>query len=137
MTARGLIALLSTSMVLVVLAACGSAGGQGRAAEPAGATPGAAGGSPGDGMGPVDRGPVPSMLTLVIKPGADPQAVARRVVGAPATAQPTGASGQAAGRTYLVAVPAGQETAALARAQTDPDVVSASFNLKVPRPAGA
>jgi len=114
--------------VLFVLAACGSAEQPGRATHQSQLTAG-----PDARAGPADQGPQPSVLTVVLRPGADPQAVGRRIVGASTVVSQAGSGSS---QTYLVTVPAGHEDEALRRAQGDPDVQSASFNLKGP-PKGA
>ena len=120
--------LIETSLVLFVLVACGPAEQPGQATNQPARNAGAD-----TRAGPADQGPEPTVLTVVLRPGADPQAVGRRIVGAPAVVRQAGSGSSP---TYLVTVPAGHEDEALRRAQGDPDVQSASFNLKGP-PKGA
>jgi len=109
----------------LVAAACGSVTRPGQAA--ATPRPVAPGGAP-------SFAPDQPVITFVVRPGADPTAVARRVAGPAAAVSPAYPGGPhenaAIGtmrRTFVVGVPVGQEQAALRRAQSDPDVQQAWF----------
>lgn len=99
-----------------------------------------AGSGPADGAGPsLPAGP--TILIFVVRAGADPAAVGRRIAGANAVVRqatpgpPDELPRSVAQRTYVLALPAGDEEAAVARARSDPDVERVT--LKPPQlPAG-
>jgi hypothetical protein len=70
------------------------------------------------------------VITFVIRPGANPLDVGRRIAGPTARVNPAfrdNAGSAALRRVFVVAVQRGDEQAALRRAQSDPDVQQAWF----------
>jgi len=113
---RVFIGLLFGSAATMVAPACGSA----RHSDAATGSPAAPHASPEE----------PSAVTFVVRSGADPAAVARRVAGPGATASPAYTDRRPREnvpqvvmlRSFVVTVPPGQAQEALKRARADPDV---------------
>lgn len=119
------------SLGILGVAACGATHGSSVVPTTAAASSPAASVSGGQ-AGFADTGPQGSVITFIVKPGADAQAVGHRIAGPDARAvpavqsmQPNPPSGVAPGRTLVVSVDPGQEQEALHRARSDPDVQQA------------
>jgi hypothetical protein len=113
--------------------ACGRPPGAGAGSTPGDAQPSPSGGQP---VPIVSSAPPPNAslaVSVQLKPGADPNAVAARVVGPRTFVQPAwrGAAnpplGPAARRTFLIPISPGQESAALHKAQNDAEVERAQL----------
>jgi hypothetical protein len=111
---RTFLALGGAAAVALVAAACGSVTRAGRPSQ----------------------APAPSfaadqpVITFVIRPGANPLDVGRRIAGPTARVNPAyrdNAGSAALRRVFVVAVQPGDEQPALSRAQSDPDVQQAWF----------
>jgi hypothetical protein len=130
-------------VAVALVVACGSVqrAAAARPASGAGAASGANAGSgpaadpnTNDAMGP--SGPLPPVaLIFVVRPGADPTAIAHRVAGAQASASPVQPGKQdnepriVADRTYMVVPATGHEQEALKAAQADPGVERAFLKM--------
>jgi hypothetical protein len=112
---RSFLALAGAAAVGLAAAACGSVS---RAGQPR-------------------QTPAPSfaadqpVITFVIRPGANPLDVGRRIAGPAARVNPAYRDNAPAAlrQVFVVAIQAGDEQAALRRAQSDPDVQQAWFGL--------
>ena len=120
-----LLTLVGVALTLTTMLACGA--GQRPEERPgtAKAVPSSPGAQEGRGSPPPGTS---ATLVFVVRPGADPGAVGRRIVGPDAvvTHGPQGYQENVprtiAVRTYQVQVRPGEEQAALGRARADPDV---------------
>ena len=133
MDVRGLVAvrMVFAALILGGLLACGRTPAAGSGPSPSGGQPTPAAQQP---VPLVSSQPPPSArqaVSVLLKTGADPNAVGARVLGPNAFVVPAWRgsanppTGPAARRTYLIPVPPEQEQAALGRAQADGDVESA------------
>jgi hypothetical protein len=110
--------------------ACGRPPGSKAESTPGGAQPSPSAGQPVPIVSSAPPANARQALSVQLKPGADPNAVAARLVGPRTFVQPAwrGAAnppiGPAARRTFLIPIAAGQEGTTLRKAQTDADVES-------------
>jgi len=124
MRRRTFIQVLVGLAATLVAAACGSVARPGQAAQPRAS-----------GQSPFSPQPGTSVITFIVKPGADAQAVGRRIGGPGASAAPAypdrgPRENQPMGtpmRTYVVSIQPDQARQALERAKADPDVQIAWF----------
>ena len=113
--------------------ACGRPPGAGAGSTPGGSQPSPTGGQPVPLVSSAPPANARQAVSVQLKPGADPNAVAARVVGPRTFVQPAwrGAAnppiGTAARRTFLIPISPGQEGAALSKARNDAEVESAQL----------